>query len=926
MGSASRRAAADPPQVRAFEGELWGRGAELAAVLGLFERGERLVTIVGPPGIGKTRLAAHAAVAIRAALDVRTGDLHACDLTGAHDALEACRAMAAALDVSLGEDAAAHVGRVLARRPASLFVLDGFERLASSGPETVGAWLAAAPQARFLVTSREALRLSLERVVSLGPLALPEGQGDVWTSESGRLFAERARAARPDFAAGDADAPVVFDILSRLEGIPLAIELAAGQMGRQDPARILAAVRRSRTALASELRDAPPRHATLHAAIDASWQSLSPEERRALACVTVFRGGFTLDAAEAVLDAGGAPVAPSIGALHDKSLLQVRRLHPTLPSRFTMYEAVRELAAPRAEPADLERAASRHAAWCLGHCEAIVDTLDTSAAAAAVRTLLAEADNLAAVHERALAADPPRPEAALRAALVLDRALAFRGPAALPLGLLDGALAAAGEETSPLLRARALTARARVRRSCGPLGRARADLDAALALAAEPGAAGAPPSAEQRARAVAEVRHALGMLACDMGDRAEAARHLEQALDLARAAGAEGTVGAVLNGLGTLARIDGRAGDAEGHYQHAISVHRAAGNRRGALHALSNLASLLSDLDRDDVAEEHARVLAQAEDLASTQIAGQAHASIGVWLQRRGRLVEARAATEKALTVFRNIGDQRLTASVLANLGTVLHEMGDRQGALASFEEGLSLARALGARHAEVTFLAMAGGALAALDLEGRARATLDEAERHPYAATDPLLREMVALLRAHADLAAARRALAEGDADRAALAREAAARRIDAAEGRSFGIETRPALVDLWTDALLNVRILRRRMEADPKIEAPRHDVVLDARAGELRYRGGCQSLNRRPVVRTILYALAEAAGQPLSKEALCERAFGHAYRSERDDNPLRVSVNRLRALLEPAGLKVEFTGGYRLAAPAGFLYLRAP
>jgi len=886
-----------------------GRKEEARALVAMLEAGERLVTVVGPPGVGKTRLAAHAAAAFGAGLAARGGGVYNVDLEAAKDALGVCRAVAAALDVSLGADAIEQVGRALSRKRARLFVLDSFEHLTSLGPETLGIWLAQARDVQLLVTSREALRLTGERVLSLGPLGLPRSTDEVWGSEAGELFLARAAAARSEYTEIKPDAAAVANIVSRLEGLPLAIELAAGLLGHMDAAQVLAAVTRSPMALASDRRDAPARHASLLAAIDASWLSLSPSEQRALSCATVFRGGFTLDAAEAVLDLGEAR---SLRSLVDKSLLRVSRPHASLPSRFSMYEAVRELAAARIDPADRERTAARHAAYFLGHGEAIADTLDTSAAGLAVRTILAEADNLMAVHTAALEASPPRAEIALRAALVLDRALSFRGPAALHLGLLDRALSASGERTTPALRAKALVSRARARRLCGPLGRARADLEQALSIAVE----------IRRSDVEAEALTALGMLACDTGDRAGAAERLTRALAVAKRAGNEAREGDVRNGLGTLARISGRPGEAEEQYEHACSVHRSSGNRRGEMHALANLASLKAELDRDDAAEEHARVLSLAEDLSSTQITGLSRAGLGVWLQRRGRFAEARASMEAALAIFQDIGDQRLAASVVANLGTLLHETGDVRGALAAFEQGLSIARSIGASHAEGMFLSMMGGALAALDLTDRARSVLDEAEQR---AADPLGRDFVGLARAHLDLAVSRQALALGDAERAQASRAQAARRIDLAEGRSGDAVVRPSLVDLWTDALFTVRILRARMESDPPIEAPRFEVVLDERLGEVRYRGGSLSLDRRPVVRALLCALAEAGGEPIPKEALCERVFGHAYRSERDDNPLRVNVNRLRSFVEPSGLRVEFSGGYRLVAPAGFLYLRA-
>jgi DNA-binding response OmpR family regulator len=133
-----------------------------------------------------------------------------------------------------------------------------------------------------------------------------------------------------------------------------------------------------------------------------------------------------------------------------------------------------------------------------------------------------------------------------------------------------------------------------------------------------------------------------------------------------------------------------------------------------------------------------------------------------------------------------------------------------------------------------------------------------------------------------------------------------------------------RPALVDRWSDARLTVRILRARLAQEPPIDPSRYRVILDARTHELRHDGKIVSLKRRPVLNQLLYTLVASAGEAVSKETLAEVAFGHTYASNRDDNPLRVNLNRLRTLVEPSGLRVEFEGGYRIVIPASFLYIR--
>jgi tetratricopeptide (TPR) repeat protein len=353
-------------------------------------------------------------------------------------------------------------------------------------------------------------------------------------------------------------------------------------------------------------------------------------------------------------------------------------------------------------------------------------------------------------------------------------------------------------------------------------------------------------------------------------------------------------------------------------------VFRAAKDRRSEGFALSNLANLHAELDRDDVGALHDQVLILAREFECDEIAASVQATLGGWLHRRGRLKEARESHEASLATLRRLGDRRIEGIELGNLATVLHEEGDLEGACRRYEEAIDTTRAAGMHHAERTFLAMLGGALGARDLVERAEAVLLEAERHPSAQGDAVAREFVALQRAHVDLALGHRAHAEGDVDRAVRHRESALRRIDLAEGHVGGAEVRPALVDRWSDARLTVRILRARLAQEPPIDPSRYRVILDARTHELRHDGKIVSLKRRPVLNQLLYTLVASAGEAVSKETLAEVAFGHTYASNRDDNPLRVNLNRLRTLVEPSGLRVEFEGGYRIVIPASFLYIR--
>jgi predicted ATPase len=309
-----------------------GRREDLQSIAGWFASGRRLVSIVGAPGMGKTRVAIEyaAMVSDRATCFCNLADVHDLDGLNAH--------IAASLGLSLGPgvDVAVSIGLAL-RASRRLLVLDNFEQLVDVGAATVARWLARAPDTHVLVTSRERLYVDGEVVHELEPLSLD--------SEAIELFVDRARLMRRDFAVTAADAPVVAEIVRRLDGIPLAIEVAAARMDVMAPATLVERMRSRLDLLAGGRRDASARQATLRGAIDGSWDALPAFARAALAQVSVFRGGFTLEAAEAVIDlsswSDAPPIIGALGILRAKSLL---RMQGTTELRFSLYEFIRDYA------------------------------------------------------------------------------------------------------------------------------------------------------------------------------------------------------------------------------------------------------------------------------------------------------------------------------------------------------------------------------------------------------------------------------------------------------------------------------------------------------------------------------------------------------------------------------------------------------
>ena len=327
---------------------LVGRDLEirdLAAALA--DDGTRLLTLTGPGGVGKTRLALHAAAEL---VESFADGVYLVQLAAVRDWELVVPSVAQVLVVreTAGESLAAY----LAERRV-LLVLDNLEHLLAAGP-AVAELLNSTRYAAALVTSQEPLRVAGERVFPVPPLPVPPpGSAEhALRYDSVSLFVERARAVRPDFVASGPTLAAVGDLCARLDGLPLAIELAAARVPLLEPAEILARLDRRFTLLTAGSRDAPHRHQTLRAMIDWSHGLLDAREQALLARLAVFAGGCTLEDAEAVVDAE----LDLLGSLLDKSLLRRDG------GRFTMLETVREFAAERLEErGEKDLYAARHA-------------------------------------------------------------------------------------------------------------------------------------------------------------------------------------------------------------------------------------------------------------------------------------------------------------------------------------------------------------------------------------------------------------------------------------------------------------------------------------------------------------------------------------------------------------------------------------
>lgn len=444
--------------LRAPRTSLVGRDDEVAATLAALDRA-RLVTLTGPGGIGKTRLALEVA---RRRLDTTEDEAYVVDLSGVHDPSLIVAEIAATLRLrdQPGTDPVAFVGSVLRDRPM-LLVIDNLEQLLD-GVGTIAELLDAAFELRVLATSRIPLHLSGEHVVAVGPLRLPE-DGDppdaLTGSDAAHLFLDRAASVRPDLELGRSNADAIAHIVAQLDGHPLALELAATQLRVLDLPDLADRLARHLPLPAGGPRDAPDRQRTLDAAITWSYEALGDDERTVFERLSVFESGWTLAAADAVVGEG-VDLLGELGSLIDQSL--VRRIEGAAGTRYAMLETIRTFAGDRLAErpsGDRDALVRRHAAWYRAVSESAEPHLNGDQQTTWFATLTDEHANLRAAFERAEAADDPALTAeALQIAAAIWRFWHAHGHLTEGRATLDRLLALPSAQAPTAERARALGA------------------------------------------------------------------------------------------------------------------------------------------------------------------------------------------------------------------------------------------------------------------------------------------------------------------------------------------------------------------------------------------------------------------------------------------------------------------------------------
>jgi len=673
---------------------LIGREKEIASVCALLRRATiRLVTLSGPGGTGKTRLALQSAAEL---LDEFSDGVFFVNLAPISDPALVVPTIAQTLGVTeSGNRPLLERLTDQLRQQHLLLLLDNFEQVLDAAPQ-LAELLATCPRLKLLVTSREMLHLYGEHEFGVPPLELPDraqlpALDRLTQYEAVRLFIERAQAAKADFAITNASAPAVAEICYRLDGLPLAIELAAARVKLFSPQALLSRLEHRLNLLTGGGRDRPARQQTIRGAIDWSYQLLSAAEQALFARLGVFVGGCTLEAAAAVCNPDGAlplDVMDGVTSLLDKSLLkQVEGLDGE--GRVLMLETIREYALERlAQRGEAEALRERHFAYYLALAEAAEPHLRGAEQIIWADRLEVEHDNLRAAltwahdHGADDSSTPAGAEAELRLAGALFWFWDMRTYHIEGRRWLEGALARTGAPARTAARAMALFAVGGITATYGDNVAGRAQLEESVAIWRELG--------DKRGLALAlSFSNSLGWVALMERRVAEARALFAEGAALWRELGDKWGLATALRGLGAAVRRDDPAA-ARPIVEESVALFREVGDRAGLADALWNLGNMA---------------------------------------RQEGDHTQAAALLEESLALARQADAKGIILQVLQPLGDVAQDQGDHERALALYQESLVLARQFEHKESIARCLVEVGGVASAFRQAERAARLLSAAE-----------------------------------------------------------------------------------------------------------------------------------------------------------------------------------------------------
>jgi predicted ATPase/transcriptional regulator with XRE-family HTH domain len=681
-----------PAQLTSFV----GRGAALGRIReGLLRDEVRLLTLTGPPGSGKTRLSIEVGASLLAEFE---DGVFLVELAAVNEPERVASAIAGTLGVKeiTGSTPADGLTQSLKAKEL-LLVLDNFEQVLDAAP-LVGGLLQACPRLKVLVTSRERLHLRVEKEFPVPPLTMPEPNRrpplrSLGQYEAVQLFVERARDTNPDFELTEENAEAVAAITRRLDGLPLALELAAARTRIFSPEALLGRLQSSLELLTGGDKDLPARQQTLRAAIAWSHDLLDASEKDLFRNLGVFAGGCTLEAIEAIcgrqrrgIADGGPPAAgsatlarrtlDSVESLVGKSLLQQRRGQGQEP-RFALLETIREYAREKlAGSAQLEELRQRHALYFLAMAEQMEPSLWTQEATEGLRNLEHEHENLRAVLEWASKDHGgdlrAKSEIGLRLCAATWRFWDFKGYLSEGRRWLEAAL----EQD-------------RTRDPAAYTEAEHAVLD--------------------RARAWALV--GAGSMAGDQGEYETARARMVESLSLSRKLGYRWGIMAALLTMVTQVGGQGDYATARIYVEEVLSISRELGDKQNTAYALNILGGLFQ-MEGDPataraILEES---LAINRELKSTWGIAGTLIYLGELAYEQAQLAQARALFQESLIITRKLENKWDIALALRGLASVALEQDDLAHAQTLCQEGLGITRDLGEKRGIAHCLAILAG------------------------------------------------------------------------------------------------------------------------------------------------------------------------------------------------------------------------
>ncbi len=622
-----------PFQVTRF----FGREPELAELQEIVLGTEtRLVTITGPGGTGKTRLSLESARRLLAPLQGAVWFVPLAEIRDPDLIIESVLD-AIGMQRTVGVEPVEQVVEASSRQPA-LLVLDNFEHLVTEGAPVIQALLERAALLKCMVTSRRLLNLEGEREFPLSPLPPPEETNSpeqLVLNASVRLFLDRAQAVRPDFQVTKRNASAVAQLCRRLEGIPLALELAAARAQVLTSAQMLARSVQRFDLLVSRQRGIAARHRTMRAAVDWSYQLLTPELQKFFARLSVFRGGWTLEAVEAVCEVPSA--LDLLTELRECSIIQGRVVEAEM--RFQMLETMREFAMEGLDSDERARLERRHAEYYLALAERANLELRGPEQVAWLNRLSADHDNLRAALEWSKS-NVDDEETGLRFGYALWRFWYARGHLSEGRKQLADVLALTSEHT--IARAKALNIAGAVAYYESNLVAARTFYEESLTIHRELG----------DKQNTAFLLNNLACVADDQGDYARARPLYEEAIALYREIGDQWGIANSLLNLGTDFYSQGDIATARSLYEESLDILNQLGDKFSIAHLLLNLGDALKE---------------------------------------ESDLVGSRTAYEEALALYRELEHANGIADCLDRFGRIAYEEGDYDKARSLFEEALAI-------------------------------------------------------------------------------------------------------------------------------------------------------------------------------------------------------------------------------------------